>query len=415
MGDFIETIDSGLCIGCGYCASLFDWQMKFNEDGFLTPVIGEQNDLNHHKSDLINRSCPGINASDVTVADPLYEGSAQQDYMWGQFLEVSTAYSTDPVVRHAGSSGGVLTGLARWLVETGRVDEVLVTTYALDEPIQTQSVVSSSADVLLQGAGSKYCPGSPLSILNEIREKPGKYAVIAKPCDIATLRRAISNGDVVGNSIVLLISFFCAGTPSDRGNRELLTKLGVQSLEDVATFRHRGQGWPGFTTATLKNGEEKSCSYNDAWGGILRRHLHKLCRICADGIGEQADIVAADAWYGDDGGYPQFVEADGRSLLLARTEVGKRYLDEMTEAGALVTECLDIREVDKMQPGQINRRRQLRMRVLGFKLVGLRVPFYNNRALKNYESGMSLRSKFRSLAATMKRTIKWRFQGGIRK
>jgi len=236
----------------------------------------------------------------------------QVDYLWGPYFRACTGHSTDEEIRHLGSSGGALTGIGDWLVKTGRVDAVLVTSYDTAYPLGTRSQATADGAVLRDGAGSKYCPASPLAALAPLRGTEKSCAVIGRPCDIATLRRAINAGDPIGQNVKYLLSFFCAGTPSDVGNRALMDRLGVEDVDQVTTMRHRGNGWPGDTVAELQDGTQKTCTYNESWGGVLRRYTHSLCKICSDWIGEQADIVAADAWYGAGDGDPAFNEADGR-------------------------------------------------------------------------------------------------------
>lgn len=400
MTAFYDVIKNQTCIGCGYCASLAKGNMNFNSNGFLQPVTKELEELSSADIDKINSSCPGINGSDVVSQTT---ASSNTDYMWGKYLYVGTAFSTDNKIRFTGSSGGAITGICSWLLETGIVDSVLNTFYSEDNPILTDSKFVKNSSQLLYGAGSKYSPSSPLAILNSIRGKKGSYAIVARPCDISTLRRAISNCNDLDEEKLILIAFFCAGTPSKQGNEKLVKKLGVNDIEDVESFRHRGNGWPGFTKAQLKDGSTRQCTYNESWGGILRNHTNDLCKICPDGIGEQADIVAADAWYGDTDGYPDFDEKEGRSLLIARTEVGLNILKNAIAENAIVATPLNIREIDAMQPGQLNRRKQLRMRILAFKLMGRRVPKFNYQALKQYEIDLSLRDKIRVFLKTLKK------------
>lgn len=398
-----NSVEKDLCIGCGYCAAQTGCSMQFDGSGYLVPEPAAF-ELKASAETLVRASCPGANAQNVVTEGSGPEG-ALDDYMWGRHYRVVTAWSTDDETRFTGSSGGVLTGLAKWLVESGRVDGVLVTSYNEKYPIGTTSSVADTTVGLMAGAGSKYCPAAPLAALGELKERKGRYAVIGRPCDIATLRRAINAGDPIAAKVEVLLSFFCAGTPSDAGNKALLRKLGIADPAQVVRFRHRGNGWPGDTRADLADGNSKTCTYNESWGNILRRHVHTLCKICPDGIGEQADIVAADAWYGDEGGYPTFDEAKGRSLLMARTALGRELFEAALSDGALNCETLDIREIDRMQPGQINRRRQLALRVLAYRLTGHAVPEYNRSALKGYQRGMQTSERLRVFAATLRRLL----------
>lgn len=399
--------DANLCIGCGYCASLVGGSMALDDAGFLVPA-NDSTALSAEAEALVQKSCPGINGDSVSCQTDV-ESGAQFDHMWGRYFLVYTGHATDQEARNLGSSGGALTGISNWLVESGQVDGVLVTGYDTDYPIGTRSGITADPEKIRQSAGSKYCPASPLSALSDVRGGDRQYAVVGRPCDIATLRRAIDSGDPIGKNVKYLLSFFCAGTPSDIGNRLLLTRLGVESAEQVVRLRHRGDGWPGDAVAELSDGTKKTCTYNESWGGVLRRHTHSLCKICSDGIGEQADIVAADAWYGDETGYPVFAEADGRSLIIARSTVGRDLLQQTINAGTLAVNEMDVRNIDLMQPGQLARRSQLPVRIAAYRLMGLRVPKYRRAALKQYSRGQSLGRKIITFGATFRRLLrtKW--------
>src|SRR3546814_15250962 len=104
----------------------------------------------------------------------------------------------------------------------------------------------------------------------------------------------------------------------------------------VDRLRYRGRGWPGRMTAETADRRQASMSYIESWGGELHRHLQFRCKICPDGTGEHADLVAADAWATSDG-YPDFAERDGISAMLARTERGEMLPNAAIAAGVLAT------------------------------------------------------------------------------
>ena len=107
--------------------------------------------------------------------------------------------------------------------------------------------------------------------------------------------------------------------------------------------------------------------YATSWGEILNRHLQFRCKICPDGTGEFADVVAADAWYGKDG-YPDFAEQEGRSLVLARTSLGEALVAEAMRLGVMVAANLEVGEIARMQPYQLARKRLVLARLLGTRL-----------------------------------------------
>jgi coenzyme F420 hydrogenase subunit beta len=132
-----------------------------------------------------------------------------------------------------------------------------------------------------------------------------RYAFVGKPCDVAALRGLARQDPRIDIQIPYMLSFFCAGVPSHRGAEQVLEQLNVD-LAELASFRYRGNGWPGQATATKTDGTMASMSYEQSWGDILARHVQLRCRICPDGVGSFADVACADAWETDEGGSPLF-------------------------------------------------------------------------------------------------------------
>lgn len=272
-----DIITANLYIGCIYCASLVGSSMVLDDTGFLVPS-NDSTALSAEKEALVKPSCSGIRGDSVFTQTDV-EPDARFDQMWERYFLASVGHSTDRDIHYIGFSVVALTGISIWLVESGKVDGVLVTGYDAEYPIGTRSRITADHQEICQGAGSKYCPANPLASLSDVQPGEVQYAVVGQPCNMATLRRAINAGDPIDNNIRFLFSFFCAGTPSDTGNLHLLTRLSVEKREDVV--RHRG------TVAELGDGTVKTCTYNKSWGGVLRRHTHSLCKICADGIGSR--------------------------------------------------------------------------------------------------------------------------------
>jgi coenzyme F420 hydrogenase subunit beta len=174
----------------------------------------------------------------------------------------------------------------------------------------------------------------------------------------------------------LLISFFCAGTPSQRATDQLVEHLGVPVGKPLRDLWYRGRGWPGRFTAVATDGSSVSTDYDDSWGTHLGPTAQWRCKLCPDGVGESADIVAADYWNTDARGYPLFTESDGVSALIARTARGLDVIQRAIAAGVLVVAPLDIERLAAVQPLQHRRRQQLFARLLGTRLAGRRVPRY---------------------------------------
>lgn len=309
-----------------------------------------------------------------------HESDADYHPLWGPIRRLATGHATDTETRHRGSSGGVLSALQLFLVESGEVEFVLSTGADPADPIGTATRDRSSREDILGAAGSRYAPSSPLAQINRHLVQGRRFAFVGKPCDVAALRSIAKQDSRIDELIPYKLAFFCAGVPSRQGTLDVLAALGTRE-EDLDRFQYRGDGWPGLARAVRKDGTDASMTYNDSWGEILNRHLQFRCKICPDGTGEFSDVACADAWYGKDG-YPDFTERDGRSLIVARTEAGERLLALAEKAGALATEPLAVEDVEAMQPYQANRKRNALARSsalwakrrVGPRFIGLRLP-----------------------------------------
>ena len=67
-------------------------------------------------------------------------------------------------------------------------------------------------------------------------------------------------------------------------------------------LRYRGRGWPGnmavrFREAGTGEVREASTTYAEGWGEILQKHKQWRCQLCADHLGEHADLSIGDPWY----------------------------------------------------------------------------------------------------------------------
>lgn len=405
MNKIERVVNSRQCVGCGLCAAVSDpgkVEMKLSPEGFLRPY--GISSLSASQVETIAGSCRGLQSDYVKSSGSKLHPDENFDFMWGSYFDCKTGYSSNDELRYRASSGGAISEIASWMVTNNMADRVLATDYAVHDKLRAHSAFATEAAAITEMSGSKYCPSSPLELIRDLFSPIGdRVVVIGRPCDISTIRMLINNGKIKKERVALLISFFCAGTPSDSANEKLVKLLGANSRDEIEKFKHRGDGWPGNTTVTLNDGRVLSTTYAKSWGGVLNKDLQFGCKICADGIGEAADIVAADAWFGDESGYPDFNESDGRSLIITRTSLGQKILKSIEDDSCLITQSENIRSIDRMQPGQLKRRRYLRNRIIAMKLLLLATPKYNSIAIRGYQVNVKLKDKISASVGTITR------------
>lgn len=356
-----EVLAADACSGCGACCLLdSSLTMELDTGGFLRPRsmpgISSQ-----PATPVFDRVCPGRS---VRAQKPV--GSSPHATM-GPTVSAHQGWSTDPELRWRGSSGGVLSTLAAWLLGSGRVDVVTGAGQDPVKPTRTVTIQLRSRDEAAAAAGSRYGPVS-----NAAQAVLGRSsaAFIGKPCEVAAVRALAAE---TGQEPPLLLSFFCAGTPSQLATDSLAAELAGSA--EIKAMWYRGRGWPGHFTVVTDEGRA-SVSYDESWGRKLGPAAQWRCKICVDGIGDSADLVAADYWHTDDRGYPLFEEGEGISAILARTARGQEVLEAAVAAGVLEVEPLAVEDLAAVQPFQVRRRVTLWGRLMGARLAGRAVPDY---------------------------------------
>jgi coenzyme F420 hydrogenase subunit beta len=400
---YLPVAKRGLCCGCGACTNLFQdnpTRMIYSADGFLRPV--SEHPLSAAEKQILERICPG-----VLVDQSASPATGKQDPVWGPILNLYTGHANDAEIRFRASSGGGLSALALYLLESKTIDGVLHVRSASQDPLRNEVVLSRDRAELLEGAGSRYGPSAPLVDLDDQLNPKERYAFIGKPCDAAALRQLCTVRPELRTQFPMILSFMCAGVPSEFGSQEILGCFGV-NRQDLVSFRYRGHGWPGTAEAKTNDGKEYAMDYDKAWGTILNRHLQWRCKICPDGIGELADAVFADGWYLDSSGYPDFSERPGRSIVIVRTAVGQQIIDQASANGYLNLKTQSIDYLDSAQPFQQKRKSEILMRLLAMRTVGRRPPRFLNLHLMAAMRKSSPTALVRSYLATLVRLFRKR-------
>lgn len=371
------------CCGCGLCSGSVT--CKENDRGYFRP------DLSCEHKDF-----------DFSVCYCNHLESNVECGLWGKYEKLYYGYAKDSTIRKKASSGGMLTSIALYLLQSKKVDAVIQVSPKKEDLLKTEVLESKTEDDVMNCAGSRYTASAALLGFLEKIEKDKKYAVIGKPCDISVLRAFLNKNPEIDEQIVCLLSFFCGGTPSFQANEKLLGAMNVKR-ENVRGFTYRGNGWPGETVCVDHTGEKHYTQYEESWGKILGRDLQEICRFCWEGVGESADISCGDGWYLVDG-KPSFQENEGRNIVIVRSKIGMDILDQMKNADLVdLNDIDDEEELLLMQPGQLMRKAAMFSRVLAMKLLRKEVPHYRMRKILPYARYLTLEHNFRMFGGTVRR------------
>lgn len=358
-----EIVSSGLCIGCGLCQSISpaSIEIRMTADGTERPMEKEPTPV--EELALINRVCPGLRVElddvDTDRVDPL----------WGPVCRLVRGHAADPEIRFRSASGGVLTALGVHMLERGFVDRILHVGPASSDPLLWRARVSETRADLVEGSGSRYGPAAPLTPVMELIGDGLRTALIAKPCDAAAMRNLMAEIPAASKSFSYLLSMACGGASKLGKHWRLIDAIGIDR-DSVTSLRHRGYGNPGPTRVTIATGRSEQIPYREMWEDEAKWDLQWRCKVCPDGMGEVADVVALDCW---PGGVPTG-EDPGFNGIITRTQQGDATIQSAVESGDIVLtdEGLPVDStLESWQPHQARRKAAIQSRLEAMRHQGL--------------------------------------------
>lgn len=388
-----EVVASHLCTGCGACAHVAGGSLAMRD----VPGVGRR----PLPIAAVNGTLPGDTVA-VCPGRRLEHPAGALDGAplrgeWGPVLGLFECWSTDPDVRHRGSSGGVATALAAHAVTSGRATGALQVQADPDDPLRNITVRNTTYASITAATGSRYSPASPCERLDLVEEAEGRTVFVGKPCDVAAVRNVAAVRPALAERLDVTVAIFCAGTPSTTATETLVRALGADP-GDVESLHYRGDGWPGSFRVRSRTGEVRSMTYAEAWDGTLTKHRQWRCLVCPDHTGEFADLSVGDPWYREIA-----PDEPGRSLVVVRTEAGMAALLGALGDGALEGGPIPLERLEQSQPSLAATRGAVWGRVLTMALMGLRVPHYRNVPAFRLWLRLSLRGKVTSVAGTYRR------------
>jgi len=364
-----HVIRSGLCIGCGLCEAVSHGQVKMQMTSAESLRPEPANGFSDKQEKLLLAICPGIHVTPRQQTHDLdHEPSPTVfDDIWGKYTTMRYAWSANNAVRFKGSTGGVLTSLASYLLSIKRVAFILHVKANPDKPVQSLATISETAADVLNGTGSRYGPVAPLTGLLTALDRNEPFAVIAKPCDLSGIHNYASHDERVNALITHRLTMVCGGQSTAQKAKDLLHQASIKE-QDVTLYRHRGYGNPGPTRIESHSAEPFEISYQELWSDESNWGIEPRCKLCPDALGEAADISAADVW---PGGSPEG-DDEGFNGVVVRTKAGEELISDAVQAGELIVgDDITPEQFNAFQPHQVRKKIALDARYQGLADAGL--------------------------------------------
>lgn len=383
MGNNFKTImkvlNDRLCTGCCTCVSLCpNGALRIIKDnnGIFIPQLNESI-CNGCGTCLM--VCPAYNADFVHLNKNIF-GKEPEDILIGNYLNCYGGWANDKDIRFNSSSGGLITQLLIFLLEKGVIDRAVIVKTDEKIPFEPKPFIASTKDDLIESSNSKYCPVPLNMVLNQIIKSEGeKFAVVGLPCHIHGLRKAEQYNETLKNKIIVHIGIMCGTTKNFHATEFQLKRMGINK-KNVKKIEYRGNGWPGYLSLHLKNGEIVHEKYMKYYDFNFCAFTPWRCLLCSDHTCELSDISFGDAWL------DEFSKDKlGTSIIVSRNETGEVILHNAFKENYIKFKKIDSSKVALSQKMCRFKKNQLKARRNIVQLFGKAVPQDN---MKLFDSGI---------------------------
>jgi len=264
----------------------------------------------------------------------------------GDFQKCYIGYSAGKEVRENAASGGIVTTTLAYMLDRDMIDGAFVSKQEMvDGKVSARSFIATTVKEILDSATSIYVDFPLLKHLDLLLKFDGRLAVVALPCQIHAIARFVESHPELKEKIVLKISLFCSGSPSQEQIQNILVKNKIDSKEVRRVFFRKGH-WRGMTSVDMLDGSTREfsylyniCTYKNLYYDMLPR-----CLSCSNHFGYEADLSCGDVWLKEMKSNP--IKHTG---FIAKTPTAQLVVQAMIDEQVIVAKEISADQVLKSQ------------------------------------------------------------------
>jgi coenzyme F420 hydrogenase subunit beta len=302
----LSNIMKRFCVACGACVGACPTDS-------IQPIV----DHGVASIEMDLERCSNCNlCAEVCPVFDYFRTSEAKKLSKGTYLQLFTGNSCDEQIKNHAASGGLVTALSSYLLETGEIDGVLTLKMDGTEPFP---FIAESPSELKDARGSIYFTTFNLKVVNLLKESSRKVAIVGLPCQINAVRKLIRQGVLGKDTVKYLFGLRCYHINSPWYLDYVLSCMLPIAKSRVIQITSRRHGWKGGINVKCEVGTYFVPLVFDWKSGIglfnpmslERFNAQRGCVVCKDRDSFNADITFAEAWF-----------TVGKSLIVTRTKRG---------------------------------------------------------------------------------------------
>jgi coenzyme F420-reducing hydrogenase beta subunit len=286
----------------------------------------------------------------------------KHDSILGHYSDLYIGHVKTGAFRENGTSGGIATWLLAKLLSEKKINGVIhVKEASSKDDVLFKYAISKTVQEIKDGTKSRYYPCELSSVLEEVRKKPGKYAIVGIPSFIMEVRLLQRVDPIFKERIKYTIGIFCGHQKSTKYAELFGWQVGIKpgNIKKI-DFRHKviGQGSNDYATKItgMIDGKEKTFIRNNKeffgmdWGwGTMKT---KFSDYTDDPFNETADITLGDAWL------PKYTkDYRGNNIIIVRNPDISKILKSAIKSDEIHVDIADEKTIIKSQSAMVRHMR----------------------------------------------------------
>ncbi|AMC01365.1 coenzyme F420-reducing hydrogenase subunit beta [Aerococcus viridans] len=257
--------------------------------------------------------------------------------------------------RELASSGGMGTWIFKELFDNNLIDYVIHVkrNVSSQNKILFKYDISYNLEEIKAGAKTKYYPVEFSEVIKQVKEIPGRYAIVGIPSFIYAIRLLAKQDKTIADRIKYTVGLICGHQKSSKFAESMAWQVGIKpgNLIDI-DFRYKLLDKPanryGIKMTGLINGKESTIIkanselYGQNWGWGLFKPV--ASNFTDDVFNETADIVLGDAWL------PEYTtDSKGTNIVIVRNDKIRTLIETAMSEGRLIMDRVDKEKIFESQ------------------------------------------------------------------